>query len=260
MATGDTARALNSVQVRRSIIDQSKRAHVGHIGSALSIADILVALFARVIDPDQDVFILSKGHAALALYCVFEQLGVMDSDTLDTYCADDSHLGVHPEHALPGIVFSTGSLGHGPSLGGGVALARRISAKPGRVFVLVSDAELNEGSVWEALMFAGHHKLDNLCVILDNNGQQALAPTAEVINLSGLATAVQSLGWDCERVDGHDVDELGRVLDVRGRGSPRFVIADTVAGKGVSFMERQVKWHYLPVDDDQYATALNEIG
>jgi transketolase len=260
MATRDTARALSSVHVRRSIINQSKRAHVGHIGSALSIADILVALFSQVLIADEDVFILSKGHAALALYCVFEQLGVIDRETLDTYCADDSHLGVHPEHALPGIVFSTGSLGHGPSLGAGVALARRMAAKHGRVFVLVSDAELNEGSVWEALMFAGHHKLDNLCLILDNNGQQALAPTTEVINLSGLANAVQSLGWDCERVNGHDVDELDRVLTAPHPGSPRFVIADTVAGKGVSFMERQVKWHYLPVDDDQYARALSEIG
>jgi transketolase len=260
MAHGDIARALSSVQVRRSIINQSKRAHVGHIGSALSIADILVALFSRVMKTDEDVFILSKGHAALALYCVFEQLGIIDQKTLDTYCADDSRLGVHPEHALPGITFSTGSLGHGPSLGVGVALARRMAGTPGKVFVLISDAELNEGSVWEALMFAGHHKLDNLCLILDNNGQQALAPTTEVINLSGIATAVQSLGWECDRVDGHDVAELGRILEVRSSGPPRFVIADTIAGKGVSFMERQVKWHYLPVDDEQHALALREIG
>ena len=169
-----------------------ERAHVGHIGSALSIADILVALYSRVMDTNEDYFILSKGHAALALYCVFERLGVIDHETLDTYCADDSQLGVHPEHALPGITFSTGSLGHGPSLGVGVALARRIAGNPGTVFVLISDAELNEGSVWEALMFAGHHKLENLCLILDNNGQQALAPTTEVINLGGIATAVQS--------------------------------------------------------------------
>jgi transketolase len=109
-------------------------------------------------------------------------------------------------------------------------------------------------------VFAGHHKLDNLCLILDNNGQQALAPTTEVINLSGIATAVQSLGWECDRVDGHDVAELGRILEVRSSGPPRFVIADTIAGKGVSFMERQVKWHYLPVDDEQHALALREIG
>jgi transketolase len=260
MAHGDVARALSAVQVRRLIIHQSKRAHVGHIGSALSIADILVALYSGVVSADEDVFILSKGHAALALYCVFEQLGIIDLQTLDTYCGDDSQLGVHPEHALPGITFSTGSLGHGPSLGAGVALAKRMASKPGRVFVLVSDAELNEGSVWEALMFAGHHKLDNLCLILDNNGQQALAPTTEVIDLRSIATAVQSFGWECDRVNGHDVAELTRSLDVRSLGSPRFVIADTVAGKGVSFMERQVKWHYLPMDDEQHAQAVSEIG
>jgi transketolase len=259
-ADGDAARSLSPARVRRSILDQSRRAHVGHIGSALSIADILVALFSRVLDSTDDVFILSKGHAALAYYCVLEQMGVISRAMLDTYCADDSQLGVHPDHTLAGVAFSTGSLGHGPSLGAGVALAKRIASRPGRVFVLVSDAELNEGSVWEALMFAGHHKLDNLCVVLDNNGQQALAPTADVIDLSGLPNAVESFGWDCRRVNGHNTEELAQVLKIGTAGTPSFVIADTVAGKGVSFMERQVKWHYLPVDDEQYAQALREIG
>jgi transketolase len=260
IANGDAARSLSSVRLRRSIIDQSKRAHVGHIGSALSIADILVALFSRVIDPQDDVFILSKGHAALAQYCILEQMGIINREMLDTYCGDGSQLGVHPDHTLAGVTFSTGSLGHGPSLGAGVALAKRMAAKSGRVFVLISDAELNEGSVWEALMFAGHHRLENLCLILDNNGQQALAPTAEVINLSGLATGVSSFGWDCRRVDGHNVEDVAGVLEAPSMGMPRFVIADTIAGKGVSFMERQVKWHYLPLDDEQYAQALREIG
>ena len=260
MLNGDAGRSLTSVQIRRSIIDQSKRAHVGHIGSALSIADILVAVYAQVLESPEDVFILSKGHAALAQYCVLEQMGLMNRETLDTYCGDDSQLGVHPDHTLAGVSFSTGSLGHGPSLGAGVALAKRMARKPGRVVVLISDAELNEGSVWEALMFAGHHKLENLCLVLDNNGQQALAPTRDVIDLSGLNRAIESLGWDCRRVDGHDVEAVAAVLNAATTGAPRFVIADTVAGKGVSFMERQVKWHYLPLDDEQYAQALREIG
>jgi transketolase len=260
MTGGNTAGPLSSVRVRRSIIEQSKRAHVGHIGSALSIADILVALFSGVVDPDVDVFILSKGHAALAHYCVLAELGLISREMLDTYCGDDSQLGVHPDHTLAGVTFSTGSLGHGPSLGAGVALAKRIAGKPGRVFVLMSDAELNEGSVWEAMMFAGHHKLDNLCLILDNNGQQALAPTAEVINLSAIDKLVQLFGWECRRVDGHSVEELTHGLESNIPGMPLFVIADTVAGKGVSFMERQVKWHYMPVDDQQFAQALGEIG
>jgi transketolase len=260
IAKDDAARALTSIDIRRSILEQSKRAGVGHIGSALSITDILVALFSRALDFNDDVFILSKGHAALAHYCVLERLGVISRETLDTYCADDSHLGVHPEHALAGVAFSTGSLGHGPSLGTGVALAKRMASKPGRVFVLLSDAELNEGSVWEALMFAGHHKLDNVCFILDNNGQQALARTADVIDLGGLATAVESLGWESQRVDGHDIDMLVNALEHKSARLPRFVIADTISGKGVRFMEREVKWHYFPLDDDQYAQALRELG
>jgi transketolase len=260
MTSGNTARALSSVRVRRLIIEQSKRAHVGHIGSALSIADILVALYSGTIDPERDVFILSKGHAALAQYCVLTELGLITHQMLDTYCGDDTQLGVHPDHTLDGITFSTGSLGHGPSLGAGVALARHIVGKPGRVFVLMSDAELNEGSVWEAMMFAGHHALDNLTVILDNNGQQALARTVDVIDLSGVDQLVRTLGWECRRVDGHAVDELTTALDVNTQGKPLFVVADTLAGKGVSFMERQVKWHYLPVDDAQFALALSEIG
>ncbi len=260
MAGGNATQTLSSVRVRRLIIEQSKRAHVGHIGSALSIADILVALFSGTVDPEVDSFILSKGHAALALYCVLAELGVISHDMLDTYCGDDTQLGVHPDHTLAGITFSTGSLGHGPSLGAGVALAKRIAGKPGRVFVLMSDAELNEGSVWEAVMFAGHHKLGNLTVILDNNGQQALAPTAEVINLSGVDQLVRTFGWECTRVDGHNVDALTEAFATHSPARPLFVIGDTVAGKGVSFMERQVKWHYLPVDDEQFAQAMDEIG
>lgn len=253
-------RSLSSTEVRRSILEQSRRAGVGHIGSALSITDILVALYSRVLDFDADFFVLSKGHAALAQYCVLEQLGRITREMLDTYCGEDSQLGVHPDHALDGVPFSTGSLGHGPSLGAGVALAMRVRGRQGRVFVLISDAELNEGSVWEALMFAGHHKLANLCLILDRNGQQALAPTDEVIKLSRLVDAVQSLGWGCSQVDGHHVEKLSEALAQRGSGMPHFVIADTVAGKGVSFMERQVKWHYLPMNADQYDQARREVG
>lgn len=259
--TGDgTTPALSPARIRRLIIEQSKRAHVGHIGSALSIVDILVALFSGIVDPEKDTFVLSKGHAALAQYCVLAELGVITHQMLDTYCGDDTQLGVHPDHTLPGITFSTGSLGHGPSLGAGVALAKRIAGRPGRVFVLMSDAELNEGAVWEAFMFAGHHKLSNLTVVLDNNGQQALAPTAEVIDLGGTSGLVAALGWECRRVDGHNVGALTAAADTVVAGKPLFVIADTVAGKGVSFMERQVKWHYLPVNETQFAQAVEEIG
>src|SRR6188474_452255 len=160
-------------QIRRIILGQSRRANVGHIGSALSVADILAVLYHDVLripkprDPERDRFILSKGHAALALYAALSLRGWLNAADLETYCGDGSLLGVHPEHQLCGVDFSTGSLGHGLSLGAGAALAARLQRSPRRAFVLVSDAECNEGSVWEAIMFAAHHHLSNLIAIVD---------------------------------------------------------------------------------------------
>jgi transketolase len=255
---GKLETSLTPVSLRRAIIEQSKRAGVGHIGSALSIVDILAALFGEVLDTEHDVFILSKGHAALAYYCVLEQIGLIDKRTLDTYCGNNTYLGVHPEHQLQGVTFSTGSLGTGPSLGNGVALAKKINDRQGRVFVLLSDAELNEGSVWEALMFAGHHHLVNVCFVLDNNRQQALSPTDDVLNQAQFPNAIENLGWAVRTVDGHDVAELTDALSKAAEAAPIFVVANTVCGKGVSFMERKVQWHYLPLDDQQYEEALAE--
>jgi transketolase len=213
-------------------------------------------------DPDRDRFILSKGHAALALYATLFMRGVIDRERLDTYCGDDSWLGVHPEHALAGIDFSTGSLGHGLSMGAGAALAARLDGSPRRVFVLVSDAECNEGSSWEAVAFAAHHRLSGLIAIVDANGQQALGQTRDVLDMSPLAERWRAFGWEATEVDGHDVSALNTALiaarDAADR--PHVVIAHTVAGKGVSYMERQVKWHYWPMSDEEYARALREIG
>ena len=233
---------------------------MGHIGSALSIADILVALFSETVDPEIDVFILSKGHAALAQYCVLAELGLITL-RCSTRIAATTRSSVSTRITRWQVSRSPpGRLAMDHHSVPALRLRSASRANRGRVFVLMSDAELNEGSVWEAVMFAGHHKLDTLTVILDNNGQQALAPTAEVINLSLVDGLVSMFGWECRRVDGHDVDALTTAFDVRAPGRPLFVIADTVAGKGVSFMERQVKWHYLPVDDAQFAQALGEIG
>ena len=182
---GILSRSVSSLatQIRRSMLEQSMRAHVGHIGSALSIADLMAALYGDVLqigrpeDPDRDRFILSKGHAALALYAALHATGRLSEAELDSYCADGSLLGGHPEHALGYVDFATGSLGHGLSVGAGAALAARLGPLPRRVFVLMSDAECNEGSVWEAVMFAAHHQLANLVAIVDVNGQQALGYT-----------------------------------------------------------------------------------
>lgn len=254
--------------IRRVTIEQSKRAHVGHIGSALSVADVLGALFTEVLrvpsadDPERDRFILSKGHAALALYAALHGVGRLTTEQLDTYCGDLSPLGSHPDHSVHGIDFSTGSLGHGLPMGAGAALAARLQGSQRRVFVLVSDAECNEGSLWEAVMFAAHRRLSNLVAIVDLNGQQALGYTHDVLDLSPLAGRWGAFGWDVTEVDGHDTEELAAVLNglETEAGRPHVVIARTVFGKGVSYMEGQIKWHYWPMSDEEYDLALAEVG
>jgi transketolase len=257
----------SSLAIRRIILEQSKRAHVGHIGSALSVADILATLYSRVLrierpdDPDRDRFILSKGHAALALYAALHLRGWLSQADLDTYCGDNSLLGVHPERELVGVDFSTGSLGQGLSFGAGAALAARLDGSARRAFVLMSDAECNEGSVWEAAMFAAHHRLANLIAIIDDNGQQALGYTRDVSDLSLLDARWRAFGWDTHVVDGHDVGAIAATIDALDTrtGAPHVLVARTTFGKGVSYMENQIPWHYLPMSDAQYRQALEEI-
>ncbi|MEW5868241.1 MAG: transketolase [Chloroflexota bacterium] len=253
--------------IRRIILEQSKRANVGHIGSALSVADILAALYEQVLDipaprhPQRDRFILSKGHAALALYATLSLKGFLATEELNTYCADASLLGVHPERSLPGVDFSTGSLGHGLSIAAGAALAARMQRANRRAFVLVSDAECNEGSLWEAAAFAAHHQLANLIVIVDRNGQQALGYTRQVLNMQPLEDYWRTFGWDVHSLDGHDSPGMVQTiasLDTHS-GPPHVLIAHTIFGKGVSFMESQIRWHYLPMSDAEYRQALAEV-
>ena len=253
--------------IRRTVIEQSKRANIGHIGCSLSITDILAVLFAGPLakghasDPDRDRFVLSKGHAALALYGALHAVGRMSRETLDTYCADGSGLAGHPEHILPEVDFSTGSLGHGLSLATGATLAARLEGSPRRVFALLSDAECNEGSVWEAAMFAGHHRLGNLVVLIDVNGQQALGYTRDVLDLEPLAERWRSFGWDVQEVDGHDLEGMARALDrtTENDSRPHVLLARTVFGKGVSFMERRLEWHYLPMSENEYTLAIEQL-
>lgn len=263
-----TKPAISGRQVRQIILEQSKRANVGHIGSALSIADIVAALYDSVLnikqpdDPNRDRFILSKGHAALAVYAALSLKGWLDADQLETYCGNESFLGVHPEYQLKGIDFSTGSLGQGLTIASGAALAAKLKKADRRIFTLMSDAECNEGSVWEAVMFAAHHRLSNLIAIIDLNGQQALGYTEEVISLNPMGERWRTFGWDVHEVDGHDTEALAATivgLDTT-KGPPHVLIARTTFGKGVSYMESQIKWHYLPMDDQQYRQALAEIG
>jgi transketolase len=259
---------ISPLKIRQIIIEQSMRAHVGHIGSALSIADIIAVLYSSILKipsidaPERDRFILSKGHAALALYAALYLKGRINDAQLNSYCADGSLLGVHPESALNGIDFCSGSLGQGLSIGAGSALAAKLNNSTYRVFVLISDAECNEGSVWEAVMFAAHHHLSNLIVIVDLNGQQALDYTNQVIDLSPIIKIWQAFGWDTYEVNGHDVDEMKKILlnlDTH-TGSPHVLIAQTIFGKGVSFMENKIKWHYWPMSEEEYLQAIQEIN
>jgi transketolase len=252
--------------IRRTIVDCSKRADVGHIGSCLSIADIVGALYGDVIkaspdDPDRDRFILSKGHAALALYSALAVTGRMPGVELSSFCTDGSPLATHPDHMVPGIDFSTGSLGQGLSIGAGAALAARMEGSQRRVFVLVSDAECNEGSLWEAVMFASHHRLSNLIAIVDANRQQALGYTRDVLDLEPLADRWRAFGWHVYEVDGHKVQVIGETLrncDTTA-GRPHVLVASTTFGKGVSFMEAEIAWHYLPLTDLEHKAALAEL-
>lgn len=253
--------------IAKIVLEQSKRAHVGHIGSALSIADLIAVLYGNILhistpdNPDRDRFILSKGHAVLALYAAFFLKGWISEKQLNTYCENGSLLGVHPERELTGIDFSTGSLGQGLSLGVGAALAAKLENSSRRIFVLISDAECNEGSLWEAIMFAAHHKLSNLIAIIDLNGQQAIGYTKEVLNLSPMRDRWQAMGWNAKEINGHDREEIQQTINSLDNNfeKPHVIIAQTIFGKGVSYMENKIKWHYFPMSDPEYQQALQEI-
>lgn len=259
---------IDSRQLRRIILERSHAAHVGHIGSALSVADILATLYGGVLriddpeDPERDRFVLSKGHAALALYAALFLRGWITRQKLESFGSDGTLLGVHPDHHLRGVDFSTGSLGHGLSMGAGAALAARLDGSDRRAFVLVSDAECNEGALWEAAQFAAHHRLSRLVAIVDANGQQALGYTREVLNQEPMADRWRAFQWDVHEVDGHDREKMARTIEglPTATGPPHVVIARTVFGKGVSFMESKIKWHYWPMSDEEYTQALREVG
>lgn len=270
-------RTVNPLKMRRTILEQSRRANVGHIGSCLCVVDILAALYSSVLriehprDPERDRFILSKGHAGLALYAALLEAGWLSEAELGSFCGDDTRLGVHPEAELPGVDFSTGSLGQGLSIAAGCALAARMQKSDRRAFCLISDGECNEGAVWEAAMFAAHHRLGNLRAVVDVNGVQAFGRTCDVLDTSNLAERWQAFGWDAVSVDGHSVADLADALDAPANGRPRIVLARTTFGKGVSFMEQGIpltqthlsvqpfNWHYLPMSEEEYRLALGEL-
>ncbi len=251
-------------KLRRLIIEHSRLANVGHIASGLSIVDLVAVIFGQVLPQfpeDEASFVLSKGHAALAIYAALAELGKIDHKDLAKYCQDDTLYGTHPDYRIPGIELSTGSLGMGLGAGAGIACAAHIRRKAKRVYVLLSDGECDEGSVWETAMFAGHHHLSNLVAVIDYNHQQAMGSTEQVLNIDPICERWMSFGWQAFSADGHNHAELQRAFARANEPSDRpcVIVANTIAGYGVSFMERQVKWHYLPMSDLDYTRALAEI-
>jgi transketolase len=253
--------------LRRWVLEQSHAARVGHIGSALSIVELIAVLFGRVLrqpgsdGPDRDRFILAKGHAALALYGALRYLGVIDERAFATYCKDGSLLGVHPEPGLPGVEVGTGSLGQGLSVACGQALSLTRRGSTARVFALLSDAECNEGQVWEAVMLAAHHRLKNLIAVVDCNGMQAMGATEKIIDLRPMTQRWAAFGWRAVEVDGHETDALAEALTtgLAGQSGPVVVVANTALGKGVSFMENRLEWHYRNLSNELAEKALQEV-
>ncbi len=258
-------------ELRRAIFKTIYRGGGGHIPGSLSIVEILTVLYHRVLridphnskDPLRDRFILSKGHAGVALYAILADKGFFDKKHLDTFGKRGTILGGHPDmHMVPGVEASTGALGHGFPFGVGMALAGKLDKKAYRVFILLGDGECQEGSVWEAALFAPQHKLDNVLAIIDYNKYQALDRLDKIISLDPLVDKWKAFGWAVKEVDGHDIAELNKVFKSVPfvSGKPNLVVAHTIKGKGVSFMENVPIWHYRLPNGEEIKVARNELG
>lgn len=260
----------HAAQIRLGILDGVHSAASGHPGGSMSIADIMSYLYfdKMRIDParptwsDRDRFVLSKGHAAPVLYATLAVRGYFPVEELKTLRQADSRLQGHPDmKKIPGVDMTTGSLGQGISAACGMALAGKLDGKDYRVYAIVGDGESEEGQVWEALMFAAHKKLDNLCVVIDWNGLQIDGPIAEVVNPAPYEEKLTAFGCHVISIDGHDFDQIDRAFCEAEtvKGKPTVIVSKSVKGKGVSFMENQVKWHGSAPNDEQYAQAVAEI-
>lgn len=258
-------------RIRLHALMMTSRGGTAHVGSVFSMADIIAVLYGRVLNvdprnprwPERDRFILSKGHAGAGVYAALAERGFFDIKLLERHYGNGSVLSGHVSHkGVPGVELSTGSLGHGLGIACGMAYASRLAAHAYSVFVLMSDGECDEGSNWEAIQFAGHHRLGRLTAVVDYNRIQSLKPTEETLGLEPFADKWRSFRWEVREVDGHDHEALLAVLQRRGApdAAPVCVLAHTIKGKGVSFMENSVLWHYRNARDAELAAALAELG
>ncbi|MFA5283634.1 MAG: transketolase [Bacilli bacterium] len=260
---------LLSKAVRIDVLNMINHGHGAHIGSAFSIADIIPVLYISVLkfdvknpdSPSRDIFILSKGHAGATLYATLAEIGFFEKSILMTYEDDGSLLCGHvTKHNVPGVEVSTGSLGHGASIAAGYAHAFKMDGKKNHVYCLIGDGESEEGEIWEMAMYSAHYQLDNLTIIIDSNKQQALGNVDEIMSFSkNQNKRWESFGFDVVEIDGHNHQEIKKALLHRSSGKPVAIIANTIKGKGVSFMEDSLLWHYKNPDGEFYLKALEEL-
>ena len=259
-----------AVQNRKNVLRLMKAGRMGHIGGALSSVDILTALYFKVMRvdpqnpnwPQRDRFILSAGHKCLALYGILAEKGFFGHEILDTYGALGSRLGGHPDMSkVPGVETNTGALGHGLSISGGMAMGLKMDGLDAKVFVIMGDGELAEGSNWEAAAAASHHKLDNLLVFVDRNHLQISGKTTDVMNYEPLDKSWEAFGWRAREIDGHDLMQIvENATDIPfEKGKPSVIIADTVKSKGVSFAENKADYHYWKATDEDLSIAQREL-
>ena len=258
-----------SIEYRINILKYIFHANAGHTGGSLSCIDILNVVYNHVMNvspenfksPDRDRYIQSKGHSVEALYVVLADKGFFPESDLETLCKYKSHYIGHPTKKVNGVEQNTGALGHGLPICVGTALSAKLDNKSFRVFTLLGDGELPEGSNWEAALAAAHYKLDNLCAIIDHNKLQITGPTSEVCNTDPIDKKFESFGWAVKHVDGHDYDALIKTFDALPfeKDKPSLIIANTVKGKGISYMENNVKWHHGVPNEQQFEEALNEL-
>ena len=260
-----------ALRVRKHVINMTHLGRSSHVGSALSIADILAVLYHDILsvrpqEPNwsfRDRLILSKGHAGAGVYAVLAESGFFPVEELKTHYQNGSKLSGHVSHkGIPGVELSTGSLGHGLSVGSGMALAAKMDKLDWRTFVVLSDGECDEGSTWEAALFAGHHRLNQLVAVVDYNKIQSLSTTKETLDLEPFADEWHNFGWAVQEVDGHDHNALRntfRMIPFDDVGKPNLILAHTTKGKGVSFMENKVLWHYRTPQGEEYEDAMTEL-
>lgn len=265
----EQALRLKSIEYRKTVLTIIHRAQAGHTGGSLSCVDILNVLYNRVMnvspqnfsDPNHDRYVQSKGHSVEALYTVLADKGFFPLESLETLNEYQSHFIGHPTRKVPGIEQNTGALGHGLSVAVGMALAGKLDGRDYRVYTLLGDGELTEGSSWEAGMTAAHYKLDNLVAIVDRNGLQITGPTERVVALESLEAKFRAFGFAVRTCNGNDIPDLIHTLEQVPfePGKPNLIIAHTIKGKGVSFIENQINWHHKVPTDEQLAQALAEL-